>query len=85
MPYLKKNRNDYSKNESKTYKKEVLYVIKIPKKGKWVVKNKDKILSSHKTKQAAIKNARTIAIKNNYRVLVKNINGKFSFGFKPKK
>lgn len=91
MPYLKKIRNNdanyKSDNKEKNEKNQVIYVIKIPKKGtkmgKWVIKNKDKILSSHRTKQAAIKNARKIAIRKKYRVLVKNINGKFSFGFKP--
>jgi hypothetical protein len=95
MPYLKKisHKNSIKKlknDEIKENKKNnVLYVIYKPKKdrknmSKWVILNNDKILSNHRKKQTAIKRARIYALKNNCRVLVKNINGRFSYGFKPK-
>jgi len=94
MPYLKKikykNTINISKKDIKEEpeKRKVLYVVYTLKKGSktgnWVVKNENKILSNHITKQDAIKKARALAIKQNYRVMVKNTDGHFSYGFKPR-
>jgi hypothetical protein len=91
MPYLKKIKNEKKSTQNNKYKKnkklEVLYVINYlqhgSNKGNWAVKYNKKILSSHRTKKAAIKNAKIFAKKRHARVLVQNINGRFSYGFNP--
>jgi hypothetical protein len=91
MPYLKKIKNEkksiQDKLDKENKKLEVLYVINHlqpgSNRGNWAVKYKKKILSSHRTKKAAIKNAKMFAKKRHARVLVQNINGRFSYGFNP--
>jgi len=67
----------------------VIYVVSKPQpgqvKGDWAVRSHGKIFSHHRTKQAAIKNARDIAKKRDATVMVQNTDGTFSEGFKPRK
>jgi len=95
MPYLKKieptkkliKKSPPLKINSK--KTDVIYVVNRLQPGKnrgnWAVRYEKKIYSSHRTKKAAIKNAREIAKKSECRVLVQNTNGRFSYGFNAKK
>lgn len=95
MPYLKKINNIKKSVEKKPRIKinnkniEVLYVVNHlqpgSNKGNWAIKHKKNIISSHRTKKNAIKNAKLIAKKRNARILVQNTNGKFSYGFNPRK
>jgi hypothetical protein len=66
----------------------VIYVVSKPQpgqvKGDWAVRSHYKIFSHHRTKQAAIKNARKIASEKEATVLVQNTDGTFSTGFKPR-
>ena len=95
MPYLKKTHHIKKpikvipKTENNIKKNEILYVVNHlqpgSNRGNWAVRNKKEIFSSHRTKKAAIKNARILAKKRETRVLVQNIHGRFSYGFNPKK
>jgi len=66
----------------------VIYVVSKPQpgqvKGDWAVRSHYKIFSHHRTKQAAIKQARKIALERDATVLVQNMDGTFSNGFKPR-
>jgi len=88
MPYLQKMNDSIieKKTQKNKDKSKVIYVVKQDNKGNtnWIVRNSHKLISNHKTKVAAIKNARAIAIINHARILVQNKNGKFQFGFTPR-
>lgn len=91
MPYLKKinngKKNIKENTNIKNKKLGVVYIINHlqpgSNKGNWAIKYNKKILSSHRTKKAALKKAKIFAKKRNARVLVQNMNGKFSYGFNP--
>lgn len=67
----------------------VVYVVSKPQpgqvKGDWAVRSHTKIFSHHRTKKAAINNARKVAADRDATVLVQNTDGTFSAGFKPRK
>ena len=89
MPYLKKIEKLQKKDNSlKKQKNNVLYVVKYVnsdrKNIKWAVRSKNKLISYHIKKQAALKNARKIAKDKKLRILVQKTNGQFSYGFKTK-
>jgi hypothetical protein len=91
MPYLKKEKPPTSnKNiEPKRAPQSIIYVVNSSHndtvQGNWSVKSKQKIFSNHTTKRSALKKAREIALQGNARVIVQNINGRFSYSFKPKR
>jgi hypothetical protein len=66
----------------------VIYVVTKPTpgqvRGDWAVRSHGKIYSHHRTKQSAIKHARDIAREKNATVLIQNMDGTFSEGFKPR-
>ncbi len=65
----------------------VIYVVSKPQpgqvRGDWAVRSHGKIYSHHRKKQNAIKEAKKIAKEKGASVLVQNIDGTFSEGFKP--
>ena len=67
----------------------VIYVVSKPQpgqvRGDWAVRSHRKIYSHHRKKETAIHEARKIATERNATVMVQNINGTFSVGFKPRK
>jgi hypothetical protein len=79
-----------SKIKDKKSKKpsNVIYVVSKPQpgqvKGDWAVRSHGKIYSHHRKKEIAIKKARIIARERNATVLIQNIDGTFSEGFKPR-
>lgn len=81
-----------SKNdvEEKSGKKpsNVIYGVNRPQsghvRGDWVVRTHGKIYSHRRTKQTAIREARRIAREKEATVMVQNIDGTFSVGFKPR-
>ena len=86
---LSRNPKKVIKASSHRKPANVIYVVSKPQpgqvKGDWAVRSHYKIFSHHRTKQAAIKNARTIAAEKEATVLVQNTDGTFSTGFKPRK
>lgn len=100
MPYLKKVRSETQQEKQanttmmKTENETISEVIYVVNNGhddhddhddkSWVIKSNTTIYDYSQTKQQAIQIARTIARKLNARVLVQNLNGKFSYGFTPK-
>jgi hypothetical protein len=89
MPYLKKsNKTKYQEIKQENYntspkKPDVIYVvnrIQPGNRGNWLIKTKNKIISSHRTKKTAIKKATTLSKKTKSRILVQNKNGRFSYG-----
>lgn len=86
---LSKKKKEVSKPSSTRKPANVIYVVSKPQpgqvKGDWAVRSHHKIFSHHRTKQAAIDNARTIALEREATVLVQNMDGTFSNGFKPRK
>ncbi len=92
MPYLQKKAQNifieksHGKNKDRIH--PVIYVINNPqtdtKKESWAVRQHKRILSTHPTKQLAIDKAREVAEQQKATVMVQNINGRFSYGFKPK-
>jgi len=76
------------KDQSSSKTANVIYVVSKPQpgqvKGDWAVRSHGKIFSHHRTKQAAIKNARKIAAERNATVMLQRTDGTFSEGFKPK-
>lgn len=66
----------------------VIYVVSKPQpgevRGDWAVRSHGKIYSHHKTKETALRAARKIARKKDATVMVQNIDGTFSRGFKPR-
>jgi hypothetical protein len=95
MPYLKKvnpeikqKKQTESMNMKTESSTDIIYVV-INGHDKhhdkpWVIKGNDTIYKYSHTKQEAIQTARKIAQKLKARVLVQNMNGKFSYGFTPK-
>jgi hypothetical protein len=75
-------------NKIKRKPANVIYVVSKPKpgqvKGDWAVRSHGKIFSHHRTKLAAIKKAREIARIREATVLIQNVDGTFSEGFKPR-
>jgi len=99
MPYLKKetskktvvveeNKANKANEEAKRKSSNVIYVVSKPQpgqvRGDWAVRGHGKIYSHHRKKETAINQARKIARKRNATVMVQNIDGTFSEGFKPK-
>jgi hypothetical protein len=86
---LSKKKKEIPKPSSSRKPANVIYVVSKPQpgqvKGDWAVRSHYKIFSHHRTKQAAINNARTIALEREATVLVQNTDGTFSTGFKPRK
>ena len=83
---IKKTKGKKAGSSSKAT--NVIYVVSKPQpgqvKGDWAVRSHGKIFSHHRTKQAAIKNARKIAAERNATVMLQRTDGTFSEGFKPK-
>jgi len=98
MPYLKKQDTKKTVSPKKIYitpkeiksKKlaNVIYVVRNQQPGQirsdWAVRSHGKIYSHHRTKIIAINNARKIARSRDSTVMVRNTDGTFSIGFKPK-
>ncbi len=65
----------------------VIYVVSDPQpgqvRGDWAVRAHKKVLSHHRVKENAVKEARRIARKVHATVMVQNTDGTFSNGFKP--
>lgn len=74
--------------EIKRKPSNVIYVVSKPQpgqvRGDWAVRGHGKIYSRHRTKQAAIKQARVTARGEEATVMVQNTNGTFSKGFEPR-
>jgi hypothetical protein len=66
----------------------IIYVISSPQpgqvKGDWAVQENGKIFSHHRKKESAIKQARKIGKEKNAIVMIQNMDGTFSEGFKPR-
>lgn len=97
MPYLKKVHSETQQEKQsktttiKTENEKISEVIYVVNNGHddhhdkgWVIKSNTTVYDYSQTKQQAIQIARTIARKMKTRVLVQNLNGKFSYGFTPK-
>lgn len=88
VDFLISKKKEKIENPSPRKKANVIYVVSKPQpgqvKGDWAVRSHYKIFSHHRTKQAAIKKARKIAVEKKATVLVQNVDGTFSNGFKPR-
>jgi hypothetical protein len=92
MPYLKKEPGSVSKQkqlkDTDKRVRPVFYVVNNTRptasQYPWIIRNRDRIISNHRTKKTAIKRARVIAVQKNGRVLVQKTNGQFMYGFTPK-
>jgi len=86
---LSKKKHVHKKTPHHRKPANIIYVVSKPQpgqvKGDWAVRSHRKIFSHHRTKQAAISNARSIALEKDATVLVQNMDGTFSNGFKPRK
>ena len=82
------NRGEKDMEEKSRKPSNVIYVVNKPQpghvRGDWAVRSHGKIFSHHRTKQAAIKEARKIAKEREATVMVQNTNGTFGMGFKPR-
>jgi hypothetical protein len=92
MPYLKKTKNEYKQNKKSSSNRQkttkIIYVVnnRMDKNHQepWTIKSHTKTYNYVHTKQRALQMARTIARRLKARVMVQNVNGKFSYGFTPK-
>ncbi|HEC82102.1 MAG TPA: DUF2188 domain-containing protein [Thermoplasmatales archaeon] len=81
-------RSEKTMGETGRKPSNVIYVVSKPQpgsvRGDWAVRSHGKIFSHHRTKQAAIREARRIARERDATVMVQNTDGTFSMGFKPR-
>ncbi len=86
---IEKKKKSVTTSKPTRKKPNVIYVVSKPQpgqvKGDWAVRSHYKIFSHHRTKLGAIQNARKIALEKDATVLVQNMDGTFSEGFKPRK
>lgn len=86
---LANKKKKITKPKTQRRKPNVIYVVSKPQPGQvsgdWAVRSHYKIFSHHRTKLGAIQHARKIALERDATVLVQNMDGTFSEGFKPRK